>query len=490
MKRVVKGIALSLVLILTVLCLPGPTQAFVPQGWQKLTGKTAGYSGVPDGISAVRENSYAWSMDFLGGYLYVGTARNVFGSVLGVMNVPVKSWPASVPIPTDMRSRIFRMKLSTGKWECVYVSDAIAPTQKGQPVTGLDMGYRMMKTFRDKETKSPVLYIGSAGYGYCRTLAIDSKFHAPKEVFHIASPGFISVRAITEYNDQIVWASEERGYPTIWRSSNPLAECTKNSSVQYKKIPVPTKWFPKGGEVFDMISYKGWLYVFFVPHDAKNLGFWCARARKAEDGWKWVLIAGDRKLGAKYPAGMGRPYNAGATPIIFKDMVYVGTLNALAFKLLNGYPIDPKTIADEMTGSQIWRFGGDDKWERVMPPSIIADTNMELQINGFLNGLNLYVWRFGIQDGKLYAGTFDARTIVEAIAPLYKYKLPYLWDPAGFDIYCTMDGVIWWPETLDGFSDGWNYGARTFATDPSTKDLYLGTANPFFGCQVWRLPHR
>ncbi len=27
---------------------------------------------------------------------------------------------------------------------------------------------------------------------------------------------------------------------------------------------------------------------------------------------------------------------------------------------------------------------------------------------------------------------------------------------------------------------------RAFATDPATGDLYLGTANPFYGCQVWR----
>ena len=58
--------------------------------------------------------------------------------------------------------------------------------------------------------------------------------------------------------------------------------------------------------------------------------------------------------------------------------------------------------------------------------------------------------------------------------------------PLGFDLYSTKDGAAWRLESEDGFEDPWNYGVRSFVTDPATGDLYLGTANPFFGCQVWR----
>jgi hypothetical protein len=59
--------------------------------------------------------------------------------------------------------------------------------------------------------------------------------------------------------------------------------------------------------------------------------------------------------------------------------------------------------------------------------------------------------------------------------------------PTGFDLYWTTSGENWQLVTVDGFGDAWNYGARSFATDPATGDLFLGTANPFYGCQVWRL---
>lgn len=55
----------------------------------------------------------------------------------------------------------------------------------------------------------------------------------------------------------------------------------------------------------------------------------------------------------------------------------------------------------------------------------------------------------------------------------------------GFDLYVSEDGVNFETITIDGFGDPYNHGLRVFA---NCKDgLMIGTANPFYACQVWML---
>lgn len=58
-------------------------------------------------------------------------------------------------------------------------------------------------------------------------------------------------------------------------------------------------------------------------------------------------------------------------------------------------------------------------------------------------------------------------------------------DNPGFELYCTEDGVNYETVTPNGFGDEYNYGCRTLlATDDG---LMLGTANPFYGAQLWKI---
>ena len=60
----------------------------------------------------------------------------------------------------------------------------------------------------------------------------------------------------------------------------------------------------------------------------------------------------------------------------------------------------------------------------------------------------------------------------------------YLHDAErGFDMYVSEDGVNFTTLTTNGFNDPYNHGLRTFAV--TNQGLCLGTANPFYGCQVW-----
>lgn len=61
-------------------------------------------------------------------------------------------------------------------------------------------------------------------------------------------------------------------------------------------------------------------------------------------------------------------------------------------------------------------------------------------------------------------------------------------DVPGCELYRTSDGVNYTCVTVDGFGDEYNYGVRNIlATDDA---LFVGTANPFYGAQLWKLTEK
>ena len=55
----------------------------------------------------------------------------------------------------------------------------------------------------------------------------------------------------------------------------------------------------------------------------------------------------------------------------------------------------------------------------------------------------------------------------------------------GYDLLVSEDGVNFEVVTRDGMGDPYNHGCRVFAITDS--GLCIGTANPFYGTQVWLL---
>lgn len=53
----------------------------------------------------------------------------------------------------------------------------------------------------------------------------------------------------------------------------------------------------------------------------------------------------------------------------------------------------------------------------------------------------------------------------------------------GFDMYVTSDGVNFETLTTSSFGDPYNHGLRVFAV--TNQGLCMGTANPFYGTQLW-----
>lgn len=72
--------------------------------------------------------------------------------------------------------------------------------------------------------------------------------------------------------------------------------------------------------------------------------------------------------------------------------------------------------------------------------------------------------------------------------PLYYFGCNYYLKNSqkGFDLLYSEDGVNFTAVTRDGFGDESNHGARTINSCNNGTQLYVGTANPFYGAQMWR----
>ena len=167
--------------------------------------------------------------------------------------------------------------------------------------------------------------------------------------------------------------------------------------------------------------------------------------------------------------------------------------------------------------------------------------------SGFGRNENQYIWRMQVYDGKLYVGTFDTSSLLQVMGQFvngdllrqsqeaWKSQWEYLkalmkalqeadadgtGNPStlakaiklsnkfvfqnisvrniasairllnylrkaqrGFDLYVSEDGVNFETITTNGFGDPYNHGLRVFSV--TDQGLCVGTANPFYGTQVW-----
>lgn len=197
----------------------------------------------------------------------------------------------------------------------------------------------------------------------------------------------------------------------------------------------------------------------------------------------------------------------------------------------------------------LYRMDKDENMELVMgnKTKMFPEGSLSGLKSGFGKNENQYIWRMQEYDGKLYIGTFDTSSLLQVFGQFvngdlitqspseWKSQIEYLktlmdvvydanfgdgvtldaLDDAirfsfnfvvkniapsnmlsalkllnylrkaerGFDLYVTEDGVNFETVTTDGFGDPYNHGLRVFAT--TDQGLCIGTANPFYGTQIW-----
>lgn len=482
-------------------------------------------------------------------YLYVGSNRDLMYIVMnnaGVSDDKIEEYfNGDVPIPSsldDFRAKILRKKTNgEGDWEVVYTSPMSGMLIPDYP---LDLGYRGVVSYAVPGETKPSLYFGTMGYIKTRLLKIGPDFEPGDDplVVYSTPPGSpSSIRAISVYNygsgDKLYMgvltpnSNPASGDLQIFESTNPLSnDWTEVAS--YKKGDFPgirvNLLTAQYGGVWDMVAFKGYLYAFVGSNYSGNDddGFMVFKGKPVSSGgntagWEWEPIVST--TGGKYPNGMGNKSHVTASPFIYtvggKEYVYVGTFADVISPLSSGGSYT--AILDSMYPCQVYRFDENDNWEMIIGNP--EDSNGEFTEKlgnfgaGFFNApaipsedsygisgrqlsMNQYAWRMGVYNNKLYVTTFDMgvmldyaanftddpdeKATIEAMVSLLR---SYNTNPSGFDLYYTSDGLNFTAVTTNGFSDKYNYGGRTVKVKGADDAIFIGTANPFYGAQVWKI---
>lgn len=414
-----------------------------------------------------RQNSYAWSMIWWRGKLYVGTNRafrcvEVAAFDEAVPGFPFSSYPpedpevACAPTPQDLplQAEIWRYTPETGVWERVYQSpnDVPIPDHPDKYVAR-DIGFRDMKVFEESDG-TEALYVASLssrnlnpGVPPPRLLRTTDglTFEAVPQ-----DPGTTlgdidakSMRTLAVYKGRLYLV-----IGTLY-GSGPLYEAEDPASGNNSFRPVS----PEDVQVFEMMPYNGYLYV---------------GTRDLVDGYS--VLKTDASGTPPYtfttviPPGAyreGRKAKSVISMFIFKDRLYVGTDKP------------PELI----------RINPDDTWDLIVGEPRNTPQGRKIPFSGIGDGFdwafNLHIWRMGEYQDWLYMGTIDASTAWHYFA----WAQLLLESQMGFDLFATQDGWYIREITRTGFGHKFDIGARTFATTP--YGLALGTANYHYGTRVY-----
>ena len=479
-------------------------------------------------------NNYAWSVYEYKNALYVGTGRNILYQVgvtfkaLGILPAALTLESATHPGGTigsqewaeDMSAEIWRYKNKT--WTRVYQSDVVSISGGAVKVPRVS-GFREMLDFTDKNGET-ALYASNgaqlAAYTDGVSLLLKSVDGANWSVVSTPALGTDS-RSMTVHNGYLcVGLSYAMGgsHAQIWASNAPGSD--------------PGTWhqiadFTADGNtaVASMTTYNGYLYAGTLNR-TDGYQVWKGEFDNSDPpNVTWTKVvengAGDK---ANIFAG---------TMKVFKKYLYVGSMS---LPVVNGTYV-PK-------GFELIRIDAKDEYQLLvgdvkplLPPSDDETPRVPRSgwPGGFANPLNLYCWSLQEYNGTLFLGTFDSSIVVvelikqglasqELGAPLLatlktalksilaeakkfglskydtslkkvlaaynsKTTLATILDViaahfCGGDLWRSNNGVTWIPVSINGLGNPHNYGIRELVLGTKNR-LYIGTANPFDGFDVF-----
>lgn len=432
-----------------------------------------------------RQNNYAWSMSELGEYIYVGTGRNILVNIIKSIE-PRTQLPELIrPDPTDNQAEIWRYK-KNGKlpWERVYKA----------PAASAIFGFRFMIQAQPFGG-SPCLFAAAFGakVQILKTTNGVNWFILPDTVLEgtssramVVQKGKIYVATINEGNPSPV--------PLLYSSVDP--EFYPWERVIDNNAPGFNPQLNPRGSISNMAVFNDKIYVATSNDDGVQVWRTNGSEPRLND---WTLIVAN---------GFGNPANRYSLSIgVFKNYLYVSGTKQLPLSWL--IPM----------GCDVIRIDKEDNWQLVVggnPLIPMAETDLIERRSlsglgsGFDNPFNVYAWQIQEYKGNLLISTFDDSSNMEVILDtllanrlaLYQligelvttllidiYKsvveiLRAIGYPIGFDLYTSGDGIHFTPVFLNGIYNPNNYGGRILFVDSGDR-LYIGTANPFQGCEVW-----
>jgi hypothetical protein len=420
-------------------------------------------------------NSYAWSMAWFKGALYVGTARSAMcveratiayylphGSYYSRRPAPGVSCPPTIH-DADLRAEIWRYSPGSRQWTRVYRSPTIAnPRARGKRVAR-DIGYRGMVVLKEPGGRK-LLYVGGLtanefipehGRRFPPRIlrTADGKHFRPLR----GGPGVIrgpfgprrpiGYRSM-EVLDGALYVTASGGLTgdgVVLRVRGPAG-----SSPSFRQVS------PRSLSVFELKAFGGRLYAGTGDFE-HGYGVW-----KTEGGgaFEWAPVVTNG-------AGRGQAITSAVSMETYRGRLYVGA---------NGW-------GTVVPAAELIRVGRDDEWEVVIGNQRqVADGTVRKPLSGlpdgFGNQFNSHFWRMETYKGALMLGTNDWSWSFQASPGLDNLFSAEF----GFDLYVSCAGDDWRLATRDGFARPNDFGVRTMTA--SRAGLFVGTTNLVEGATI------
>ena len=495
-----------------------------------------------------RGQNYSWGSIGYGDYMYIGTCYGAWTTTLQFMKTALgRNYDDSVM--KKALDTYYHGHMYTGEEDGVdalgillklNVKTGEVKILMSRELTGQNTIFRNAVRFKDMlyfcgaVNTIPCIYQVDPETDECKQVYAGMTMEEYMDAYRQGIS--VGIRGMCVYEDRLIISCINTDGAVICESRNPQDQdsfkviATDRELFDYPAYNYRDSIY--GGSIFDMTRFGKSLYVSICTGKPENAvdentmqSFALVRGDVQEDGsWKWTSVAGDQeKDGAKYTFGIDpqRTRSGAASLIVFDDYLYIGEYN------------DEEIAVERMLFDNDFTFMNLNFEQSVNLYRMDQEENVELVAgdademfpaggssglaSGFGRKENQYIWKMTVYDGKLYVGTYDASSF---LFPLNEYmndenasgswkkkvdryvakltgkkgKVPqsaytcgeYV-DKAvsGFDLYVTEDGVHFTRITEDGFGDPYNHGCRAFGI--TDDGLYVGTANPFYGTQVWKL---
>ena len=432
-------------------------------------------------------NSYAYSSTLFKGNLYVGTSRaNLIFLKYGMPNVTMDYWP--VPVIYDnydclfeaniAGAEIWRFKIQTNSWQKLHQSEYF-PLPDGSSFRK-HYGYRSMCSFKDRGVDNS-LYVASTSrsradgpdllisYDGTKFKSIPKVLPAESEYSNLKPT---SIRSLVQYEELLI--------TTITGGAGGRVNAAGISVIFASSDPVRGKWYSINGNGFDhypevvvvyeICAFNGFLYA--ATAGINGFQVWKGN-RISKYGFTWKQVC-------NFGAGRG-PLNQGVICMhSFNDYLYLGS------GIQNGGHDRTHNIGP--AAGELLRLDKNDQIDIISGSSRDNKIPLSGYGPGFGNIFNAYIWKITSVNGKLLVGTMDwsvfglftkreNRKSLFGRTVDWETLTNYIATRGGAELWQSPDGVSWFPITINGFDNPYNFGIRNIVA--LNNKAYIGTANPF-----------
>jgi hypothetical protein len=357
-----------------------------------------------------RQNSWAWSMEWFQGKLYVGTTRAHDCVVAAAMSTVFPVYPPSdpdtqcTPDPKDLavQAEIWSWSPGAAGWTRVLQSPNNVAIPGSGKFTARDIGYRGMLAWQEPDgtqalyvggCSSRVMYPGAPPARLLRStdgVTFNPVPQAPGTFLgDLRYPCF---RGITSFNGKFyALATDHAGKGVVLESADP-----KLGNNSFRQIT------PEGAVAYEALAVNGALYITFVHQQGFRL-YKTSAAGPLPYAFTPIIVDGGYKAPAGNPIALSMA--------VFNSMLYIGGNSVRSSNVIN-CALNILCVQSIVGngGAEIFRVHPDDTWDLVAGESRSTPAGQKNALSGRGAGLgwvlNQHMWRMEVYEGVLYITMF------------------------------------------------------------------------------------